>query len=208
VHGGPRVNSVELTTGERINADLIVVGIGANPRVELAAQFGLDIHDGILVDEYALASDGRTVAAGDCANMPNPLIHGVGSTRLRLESVNNATEQAKVAAATLAGDMTPYRSIPWFWSDQFDIKLQVAGVIGDHDDVVIRGNIDSSGFTVFYYSHGSLIAAECVNNPVEFMAVRGAMLRGNTIPPDAAADPNANLKRSAVPTHASALLSA
>lgn len=199
IHGDDRVEDVELASGEHVSADLVIVGIGADPRIELAEQFGLDVDNGIVVDEHALASDGWTVAAGDCANMPNPLVHGVGSARLRLESVNNATEQAKIAAASLVGDLTPYRTIPWFWSDQFDLKLQVAGVIADHDHVVVRGDVSTGRFTVFYYYAGSLIAAECVNNPVEFMAVRGALLRGNTIPPEAAVDLDANLKQSAVP---------
>lgn len=194
-----RARSVITGSGDRIEADLVVVGIGADPRVELAEEFGLHVDNGIRVDAHSVASDGFTVAAGDCANMPNPLLHGYGAERLRLESVNNATEQAKVAAASIAGVPTPYRTIPWFWSDQFDLKLQVAGVADGYETVVVRGSTAARKFSVLYYVGDELIAAECVNSPADFTAIRGAMLRGNTIPPEVASDATVSLRGAAVP---------
>jgi 3-phenylpropionate/trans-cinnamate dioxygenase ferredoxin reductase subunit len=193
------VRGIRTSDGDVLAADLVIVGIGADPRVELAEEFGLAVDNGIKVDEHALASDGYTVAAGDCANMPNPLSHGRGAERMRLESLNNATEQAKVAAASLVGARTPYRTIPWFWSDQFDHKLQVAGVAAGFDHLVLRGAVEERRFSVLYYAGPELIAAECVNSPADFALIRGAMLRGHTIPEQVAADATISLRGSAVP---------
>lgn len=202
--GKGAVTGVEMADGGVVPADLVVIGIGVIPRVELAEQLGLDVDGGIVVDEACRASDGRTVAAGDCALMPNPYPLGVGG-RIRLESVNNAFEQAKVAAATLIGQDAAYSSVPWFWSDQADLKLQIAGLSTGYDSVVVRGEPDSEKFSVLYYRGGRLIAADCVNHPVEFMAVRNALGRGATIPPDAAADVRIPLKQSIVEPAVAAL---
>ena len=192
------VNGVELEDGTVIAADLIVIGIGVVPRVELADEFGLVVDDGgIVVDESCRASDGRTVAAGDCTLMPNPYPLGVGG-RVRLESVNNALEQAKVAAASLLGREVSYTTVPWFWSDQADLKLQIAGLSTGYDSVVVRGEPDFEKFGVLYYRDGRLIAADCVNQPAEFLAIRRALTNGMTIPPDAAADVSIPLKQSIV----------
>ena len=191
------VTGVELTDGTVIPADLVVVGIGVVPRVELAVQLGLDVDGGIVVDERCLASDGRTVAAGDCAVMPNPYPLGLGG-RIRIESVNNAREQAGVAAATLLGHETRYETVPWFWSDQADLKLQIAGLSAGYDAVVTRGDPDAEKFAVLYYRQGRLIAADCVNQPAEFLAIKHALTKGQTISPEAAADTGTPLKKSVV----------
>jgi 3-phenylpropionate/trans-cinnamate dioxygenase ferredoxin reductase subunit len=189
------VMGVELAEGLMVPADIVVIGIGVLPRTELAVQLGLEVDRGIVVDEHALASDGRTVAAGDCTIMPNPYGLGVEGP-IRLESVNNALEQAKVAAATLIGRPTAYSSVPWFWSDQADLKLQIAGLSTGYDRVVVRGTPDTERFAVLYYRCGRLIAADCVNQPAEFLAIRGALGKGHTIPPDAAVDVSVPLKQS------------
>lgn len=191
------VTGVELGDGTVIPADIVVIGIGVLPRVELAEQLGLEVAGGIVVDEHALASDGVTVAAGDCTIMPNPYARGTMPT-VRIESVNNAGEQAKVAAATLLGERTPYRSVPWFWSDQADVKLQIAGLSTGYDHTVLRGDPEAEKFTVLYYRDGVLLAADCVNQPVEFLAIRHALTRGQTIPVTAAADTSVPLKKSVV----------
>lgn len=192
-----RVVGVQLADGIRIPADLVVIGVGVIPRTELAVQLGLEVAGGIVVDEHALASDGRTVAAGDCTVMPNPYALGVpGPTRL--ESVNNALEQAKVAAATLLGRPASYTSVPWFWSDQADLKLQIAGLSAGYDRVVVRGRPADERFAVLYYRGGALIAADCVNQPAEFLAIRSALGKGLTIPPERAADETVPLKQSVV----------
>jgi 3-phenylpropionate/trans-cinnamate dioxygenase ferredoxin reductase subunit len=191
------VTGVELDDGRVIPADLVVIGIGVLPRVELAVQLGLAVDGGIVVDDRCLASDGRTVAAGDCAIMPNPYAGGVGGM-VRIESVNNALEQAKVAAATLLGQDASYSTVPWFWSDQADLKLQIAGLSAGYDAVVVRGDPDSEKFAVLYYRGGRLIAADCVNQPAEFLAIKHALAKGQTIPPEAAADTSVRLKQSIV----------
>ena len=203
--GKGAVTGVELEDGTLVPADLVVIGIGVIPRVELADQLGLDVDGGIVVDEACRTSDGRTVAAGDCAVMPNPYPLGVGG-RIRLESVNNAFEQAKVAAATLLGQDAGYSGVPWFWSDQADIKLQIAGLSTGYDSVVVRGDPESEKFGVLYYRGGQLIAADCINHPAEFMAIRHALARGATIPPADAADTGIPLKKSIVEPAAAVLV--
>lgn len=193
------VTGVELEDGRVIDADLVVIGIGVIPRVELAVQLGLEVEGGIVVDAACRTSDGRTVAAGDCAIMPNPYPAGVGG-RVRIESVNNALEQAKIAAATLLGHEATYSTVPWFWSDQADLKLQIAGLSAGYDAVVLRGDPDAEKFVVLYYRAESLIAADCVNSPADFLAIRQALGRGATIPAADAADVGIPLKKSIVET--------
>lgn len=192
-----RVSGVQLDDGTVLPADMVVVGVGVVPRVELAEQLGLDVANGVVVDAQARTSDGVTVAAGDCAQMPNPYVRGTGDS-LRLESVDNAIQQAKVAAATLLGHDATYRSVPWFWSDQADIKLQIAGLSTGYDQTVVRGDQDAEKFTVLYYRRGLLIAADCINNPAEFLALRQALTKGLTIPADAARDTTVPLKKSVI----------
>ncbi|MBS1698033.1 MAG: FAD-dependent oxidoreductase [Actinobacteria bacterium] len=195
--GRGSVTGVELADGTVIPADLVLIGVGVVPRIELADQLGLEIDGGIVVDAAARTSDGRTVAAGDCTMMPNPYPLGVGG-RIRLESVNNALEQAKIAAATLLGEEAAYRSVPWFWSDQGDLKLQIAGLSTGYDQVVVRGEPATERFAVLYYREGRLIAADVVNHPVEFLAVKAALSKGGTIPAEAAADTAVPLKSAVV----------
>lgn len=202
--GKGTVTGVELHDGTVIAADLVVIGIGVTPRVELAEQLGLDVDGGIVVDDRCRTSDGTTVAAGDCALMPNPYPLGVEG-RIRLESVNNAFEQAKVAAASLLGRDTAYSTVPWFWSDQADLKLQIAGLSAGYDSVVVRGAPADEKFAVLYYRDEQLIAADCVNRPAEFMAIRNALGRGATIPPADAAATDIPLKKSIVEPAAAVL---
>lgn len=196
-----RVTGVELGDGTVVPADVVLIGVGVIPRTELAEQLGLALDNGIVVDGTALCSDGLTVAAGDCANLPNPSITPGGVARLRLESVQNAVEQAKVAAATLLSLPAAYSTVPWFWSDQADLKLQIAGLSGGHDQIVLRGEPDSETFSVLYYRAGQLIAADCINKPLDFIAVRGALHHGQNVPADLAGDVTIPLKKlvSAVP---------
>jgi 3-phenylpropionate/trans-cinnamate dioxygenase ferredoxin reductase component len=191
--GTGRVGAVELADGRQLKADLVVIGIGAAPRTELAERLGLAVQNGILVDEHGVASDGTTVAAGDCVSCPSPVTGPF--ERLRFESVNTAVEQAKVAAATLAGTPVAYRTPPWFWSDQFDLKLQVAGLSQGYDHFVLRGDPGVEKFSVLYYRDGRLAAVECVNSPLDFMAVRSALSSGRSVPAELAADVSVPLKK-------------
>ncbi|WP_433606489.1 NAD(P)/FAD-dependent oxidoreductase [Prescottella agglutinans] len=188
------VTGVELADGRILPAQIVLVGIGVVPNVELARSMGLVCDDGIRVDEYALASDGTTVAVGDCANMPNPVPGADPGDRIRVESVNNAIEHAKIAAYSLTGRRTEYTSIPWFWSNQGDLKLQIAGLSTGYDTTVVRRDDTKGKFTVLYYRRGRVVAADCVNNPLDFMAVRNALVKGAHIPADLAADPATALK--------------
>lgn len=163
--GDGHVREVILADGRRLAADLVVVGVGVLPATELAEQAGLACDNGIIVDEYCQTSDPDILAAGDCTNHPNPLL----GHRLRLESVHNAQEQAKTAAATLLGTPKPYADIPWFWSDQYDLKLQIVGLAAPDCSTTVRGDPDQRSFAVFYQRGLQVIAVDAINSPREFM---------------------------------------
>ncbi|MFE1396969.1 NAD(P)/FAD-dependent oxidoreductase [Nocardiopsis dassonvillei] len=192
--GGGAVCAVELESGERIEAELVLVGVGAVPNDDLARAAGLETDNGVVVNSRSLASDGHTLAVGDCANLPDPCPVPGPSTRLRLESVDNAVEQARAAAATLVGADRPYQSVPWFWSDQGGVKLQIAGLAFPGDDSVVRTAGKPGRQTVLRYRGERLVAAECVNAPADFLTVRKALVAGRTLSRDAAADTGRRLK--------------
>ena len=170
--GTTRVESVRGTDGKDYAAQIVIIGVGVIPNTELAMEAGLDIDNGIVVNDYAQTSDPEIVAAGDCTFHPNKLL----GRSLRLESVPNATEQAKCAAASLCGNEKQYASLPWFWSDQYDLKLQIAGVNTDYDQVVVRGDTNTSrSIAAFYLKNGRVIAADCINRAPEFAAVKKAL---------------------------------
>jgi 3-phenylpropionate/trans-cinnamate dioxygenase ferredoxin reductase component len=197
-NGGKGVTGVELASGEVLPAQIVLVGIGVVPNTELAEQMGLAVDNGIVVDPHALASDGTTVAVGDCANIPNPLPGSPSGERIRLESVNNAIEHAKVAAYSIMGRREDYAGIPWFWSNQADLKLQIAGLSMGFDKTVLRRDDERGKFSVLYYRNGRVIAADCINTPLDFMAVKNALAKGQNIPADAVGDPAVQLKTLAV----------
>ncbi|WP_256097988.1 FAD-dependent oxidoreductase [Streptomyces sp. MnatMP-M17] len=186
-----RVTGVDLADGTRLPADLVLVGVGVVPRTELAERLGLECDSGIVVDADARTSDPAVCAAGDCTVQPHPT---TGLGRVRLESVQNAVAQATVAAATLLGRPAGPRAVPWFWSYQGDLKLQIAGLSTGYDDYVVRGEPDSERFSVLYYREDRLLAIDAVNSPADYMAVRGALTRGATVERGAAADTSASLK--------------
>lgn len=166
LHGTERVTSVETADGRTFACDVVIVGIGVVPNVELAAKAGLECADGIVVDEHARTADENVVAAGDCTNHPLALY----GRRVRLESVPNAIHQAKVAAQTLLGAPAAYSEVPWFWSDQYDLKLQITGLAAGHDEVVVRGDPAARSFAAFYLRAGEIVAVDAVNSPKEFIA--------------------------------------
>jgi 3-phenylpropionate/trans-cinnamate dioxygenase ferredoxin reductase subunit len=187
LHGTERVASVETTDGRTFDCELVIVGIGVVPNVELAAAAGLPCDNGIVVDEFARTADERVVAAGDCTNHPHPLLR----RRIRLESVPNAVHQAKVAAATLLGTPTAYSEVPWFWSDQYDLKLQIVGLSAGYDEVVVRGDPAQRSFAAFYLGAGKLLAVDAVNSPKDFLA--GKKLVGATLAAQVLRDPGTDL---------------
>lgn len=176
------VKAVETAEGELIPADLVIVGIGIIPNTELAQAAGLECEGGIVVDASSRTSDPSIVAAGDCT------VRRENGRMLRLESVQNAVEQGKSAAAALMGRDRPFTACPWFWSDQFDVKLQMAGLSAGYDQAVIRGSIDDGVFSAFYFRDGKLLGSDSVNQPREHMATR-RMLDKNVSPtPEQTAD--------------------
>ncbi len=189
--GGGRVRAVELSDGATLPADVVVVGIGLEPRTGLAEQLGLRVDHGIVVDAHARTSNPAIVAGGDCTVLPHPLTR---QGRVRIESVHNAVSQAQIAAASLLGYRTESRSAPWFWSDQADLKLQIAGLSAGYDHYVVRGDPASERFSVLYYRAGRLIAADSINSPRDHMVVRRVLGDGGTLPPDRVGDVSVPLK--------------
>lgn len=178
IEGHTSVTAVRVTGGERVAADLVIVGIGLVPNTELAAEAGLRVDDGIVIDDHARTSDDRIVAAGDCVSHRSARYDRL----VRLESVPSATEQAKAAAATLCGKERPIRALPWFWSDQYDLKLQIAGLNTGYDEVSLSGDPAADrDFSCFYFRDGLLLAADCVNRPRDFMWVKQALGRGGKV---------------------------
>jgi len=163
--GNGSVQQVDLTDAASIDADLVLIGIGVLPNVEIAEQAGLSVDNGIRVDECCRTSDKHIYAIGDCTNHPNALL----GRRLRLESVHNALEQAKTAASNICGDKLCYSQVPWFWSDQYDLKLQIAGISEGYDQTVIRGDPAGRSFSCLYLKEGQLIAIDSINSPRDFM---------------------------------------
>ena len=160
------ISKVLTEQGETFDADLVVVGIGILPNVELADEAGLACDNGIVVDETGQTEDPDIFSAGDCTNHPNDLL----GHRLRLESVHNALEQAKACASAMLGKPRPYHQIPWFWSDQYDLKLQIAGLSQGYDQLVVRGDIDNGrAFAAFYLKDGAIIAVDAINAAPEFL---------------------------------------
>jgi 3-phenylpropionate/trans-cinnamate dioxygenase ferredoxin reductase component len=189
LHGETRVTAVETADGRTFGCDVVIVGIGIVPNVELAERAGLPCSNGIVVDELAQTADPHIVAAGDCTNHPHPLLE----RRVRLESVPNAVHQAKVAAATLLGTPTPYSEVPWFWSDQYDLKLQIAGISTGYDEVVVRGDPAARSFTAFYLNAGQLIAVDAINSPREFIAGKKLVAKRARIAADVLRDATIDL---------------
>ncbi|WP_321960552.1 NAD(P)/FAD-dependent oxidoreductase [Paraburkholderia sp. J7] len=191
IEGEGRVRGVRLGDGRWLEADLVIVGVGVLPAVALAEQAGLKIDNGIVVNEHARTSDPDIYAIGDCTRHFNPIY----ARWLRLESVQNANDQARTAALALCGKPAPYRALPWFWSDQFDLKLQIAGLSEGFDDVVTRGDPrNGRSFAAFYYRQGRLIAVDAVNRPKEFMMSKRFLAEQQSADPQRVADESIDIK--------------
>lgn len=185
------VTGVKSKDGEIIPADLVIVGIGIIPNTEIAAEAGLEIKNGsVVVDQYARTSDPDITAAGDMTWHPNSLL----GCELRLESVPNAMSQAKTAAQTMLGELVEYAELPWFWSDQYDLKLQMAGINSPSDDIVIRGNMDENKFTAFYLRDGAVVAVNIINDLKNFMPGKKLVQNKAVVDPAKLADESIALK--------------
>ena len=182
--GESSVKSVKLTDGSEIPADVIVVGVGAMPNTELAAEAGLAVENGIVVDDCGRTADPNIFAIGDATNHPNDLL----GRRLRLESVPAAMGQARAAASAILGAPKPFHELPWFWSDQYDLKLQIAGLseIGDH--VVLRGDPATRHFAAYYLRKGKIVAVNAISSPKDFIGGRKLVAEGRMADPARLAD--------------------
>lgn len=184
------LRTVVLTDGRVLRAETVVVGVGVTPRTELAEQLGLECAGGIRVDEQCLTSDGRTLAIGDCT------VQRVDGEWLRLESVDNAVEQAGIAAEVVTGAVPGARPVPWFWSDQGEWKLQIVGRAAGHREVVVRDDPDKPRRRVaLYFGESGFLGAECVNAPADFVALRTALARGARPTPEMVADAAVPLRK-------------
>lgn len=182
-----KVVGAVLTDGTKLDVDLVVVGVGITPSTQLAEMAGLELDNGIKTDAHGRTSDPSIWAAGDCASFPH------AGTRIRLESVPNAIDQAEVVARNILGAGKDYVATPWFWSDQYDVKLQIAGLNTGYDRVVTR---QGEGQTVsfWYYNGDQLIAVDAMNDPRAYMVGKRLIDAGKTADPAVVADPEADLK--------------
>ncbi len=195
LHGaGGRVAEVELSDGRRLPADLVILGVGVTAEDALAVEAGLDCADGIVVDALLVSSDPAISAIGDCCRFP----HAGLRAQLRLESVQNATDQARCVAARLTGDAKTYDGLPWFWSDQGDLKLQIAGLSHGVDHWVTRGGIEERALTAFGFLGDKLAVVETVNRAGDHMAARRLLAAGTQVTPAQAADPGLDLRKLAL----------
>jgi len=177
LEGGPRVTGAVLTDGRRLPADFVIVGVGIMPNTGLAEAAGLTIDNGIWTDAFGRTSDPAIWAAGDCASFP------WGAGRLRLESVGNAIDMAEAVAANILGAQEPYQAQPWFWSDQYDLKLQIAGLNTGFDRVITRAGEGIASF--WYYRGDTLLAVDAMNDPRAYMVGKRLIEAGRSPAPDA-----------------------
>lgn len=190
ITGEAHVDGARLKSGEEIDCIAVLVGIGAAPEVALAKDAGLDVENGVVVDEHARTSDAAIFAAGDCTNFPSPRY----GRRMRLESVPNAIEQAKVAAANMTGGAVVHDALPWFWSDQYDVKLQTVGLSEGYDQLVLRGDPAEKKFAVWYLKDGKAFAVDAINDPASFAMGKKLILAGAALDKAKLADASVDLR--------------
>lgn len=188
-HTNSSITAVRTSMGTT-RSDTVIVGIGVVPNVEIAAAAGLTTADGIVVDERMQTSDPCIYAIGDCANHFNPYFGG----RTRLESVQNAVDQARTMAANLCGKQKVYDAVPWFWSDQYDARLQIAACSTGSDSTIMRGSLDQGAFTIFALKEGALVGAESVNRPADHLLCRRLLLADRRPTAGQLRDENVSLK--------------
>jgi 3-phenylpropionate/trans-cinnamate dioxygenase ferredoxin reductase subunit len=182
------VCAAELESGEVIDADLVLVGIGSSPNIELALAAGLDCDNGVRVNEICQTSDPSIYAAGDCTSFVR------NGQQIRLESVQNAADQGDLVARVLAGEAVTYTALPWFWSDQYDCKLQIVGLNQGHNKTVIRPGTDASSQSVWYYRDDELLAIDAMNEPKSYAFGRKIIEAGKHPTAAQVADPATDLK--------------
>jgi 3-phenylpropionate/trans-cinnamate dioxygenase ferredoxin reductase subunit len=199
IHFGAQAESIEhlpdcvrlhLEDGRQLTADAVLVAAGVVPNTELAAEAGLATDNGIVVDGQLLTGDPSISAIGDCVSFPCKWASGM----VRLESVQNAVDQARCVAKRLTANAQAYANVPWFWSNQGAARLQIAGLIGEHDSAIMRGDVEQSKFSVFLYRGDRLLAVESVNSAADHLLARKLIEKGVPVPRDLASRPEADLK--------------
>lgn len=191
IEGGERVTGVRLADGELVPADMVIVGIGIVPAVSPLLMAGAEGGNGVAVDPFCRTSLPDVYAVGDCALHANRY---AGGERIRLESVQNANDQAGVAARAIAGEPVPYDTTPWFWSNQYDLKLQTVGLSTGYDLAVVRGDPASRAFSVVYFREGRVVALDCVNAVRDYVQGRKLVEAGAPVDPALVADAAVPLK--------------
>lgn len=183
-----RVKAAELSDGDVIDADMVIVGIGVTPNDQLAADAGLEVQNGIVVDAFGRTTDPAIFAMGDCA------VQEWRGQKVRLESVQNAVDQAEAIAAILAGGADPYRPKPWFWSDQYDVKLQIAGFNLGYDQTVVRPGSREGSLSIWYFRGNEFIAVDAINDAKAYVTGKKLLEMGRPVDRAAVADPALDLK--------------
>ena len=191
LRGTGNVQSIACADGATLAADLVIIGVGVLPNVEIAAAAGVTVDNGVVVDASCRTNDAHIYAIGDCARGHNNVL----GRSIRLESVPNAMEQARVAAATICGKLSQYDTMPWFWSDQYDLKLQMVGFAADGKEAVVRGDPNSNAFMTFYLADGHVVAADAVNQARDFLITRQLCERRTPVSAALLADPASDLKQ-------------
>ena len=191
IKGVDQVTGVRLADGTEIPADIVIAGIGVNPETTLAQHCNLPIGNGIVTDRQCRTADPAIFAIGDCAS--RPMTH-YQDRPCRLESVHNAVEGGRIVAAAILGSAPYVEEAPWFWSDQYDLKLQIAGLFQDYDQIALRGAMSDRAFATFYYKAGRLIAVDAVNRPGEFLGAKMLIQSGRSIPPETIVDVSRPMK--------------
>jgi 3-phenylpropionate/trans-cinnamate dioxygenase ferredoxin reductase subunit len=187
--GASNPEKVICSDGAEVKADMVIIGAGIMPNVELAENAGLSCDNGIVVNEFGKTDHANIYACGDCTNHPNKLLN----KKIRLESVHNAMEQSKTVASSIINKSIEYNQIPWFWSDQYDHKLQIVGLSGEHDKVIMRGDMSDAKFMLLYTKDEKLIAVDAVNNSKEFLICKKLVANKVTIKADEISNPDTNL---------------
>jgi 3-phenylpropionate/trans-cinnamate dioxygenase ferredoxin reductase subunit len=187
--GASNPEKVICSDGTEVKADMVIIGAGIMPNVELAENAGLSCDNGIVVNEFGKTDHANIYACGDCTNHPNKLLN----KKIRLESVHNAMEQSKTVASSIIDKSIEYNQIPWFWSDQYDHKLQIVGLSGEHDKVIMRGDMSDAKFMLLYTKDEKLIAVDAVNNSKEFLICKKLVANKVTIKADEISNPDTNL---------------
>jgi 3-phenylpropionate/trans-cinnamate dioxygenase ferredoxin reductase component len=193
VGSGGKITAVRCGDGTTVAADVVIIGIGIVPNDDLAAAAGLACDRGIVVDATLRTADPNIYAIGDCAAFPHPMARGL----VRLESVQNAVDQGKTAADAILGEAKPYVAVPWFWSDQYDAHLQIAGLCHPYDENITLGDMAAGAFSLLYFRDGALVGIDSVNRPADHVAGRKLFAAGKTVTPAQTREPGFDLKAAA-----------